>query len=353
MRWGLADTPRDVYSTPSMISDMEYHVRDMLLALLPDGWDSLGTHVTFDHSAATLEGETVEMTSTVTVVDGRSVEAETVFADRVGELGRGIHRRFIVDMAKNESRLEQRLAELEALPSPAAPTNFLRSYGQENPPAWLTELGAKAKALGEVGFDQYCNGPWLQGFEAEVAALMGKEAGMFVVTGTMAQQLAIQAHAEAAADPGTTGYPKVFAAHPSSHLLLSEEDSFAALGGFSSVVIGPPDRPLGAAATRAALEAAAAEGSLPSTLLVEIPQRHNGGACTPYEELVALRALCDEFGIAFHMDGARLWEAQPGYGRPFEEICALFDSVYLSFCERCRLPLHRVRAKVSLVPAGR
>ena len=64
------------------------------------------------------------------------------------------------------------LAELEALPSPAAPTNFLRSYGQDDPPAWLTELGAKAKALGEVGFDQYCNGPWLQGFEAEVAALI-------------------------------------------------------------------------------------------------------------------------------------------------------------------------------------
>ena len=66
-----------------------------------------------------------------------------------------------------------------------------------------------------------------------------------------------------------------------------------------------------------------------------------------------IASIAKEYGMLVHMDGARLWEAQPGYGRPFEEICALFDSVYLSFCERCRLPLHRVRAKVSLVPADR
>ena len=50
-----------------------------------------------------------------------------------------------------------------------------------------------------------------------------------------------------------------------------------------------------------------------------------------WEELVAMSNWCRASAIPFHLDGARLWEAQPFYKRPFTEITALFDSVYVSF----------------------
>ena len=308
---------------------MEYHIRDMVLAHLPEGWDSLGVHVEFEHTAATLVGEEVEVVSTITGVDRKLIKAETVISDRLGELGRGVHHRIVADMTRNQGTLAKRAASLAALPQPQ-PASFVGGppsrHGAQTPTEYLQDLSARtgAMAFGEIppGFDGYCSGDWIQGFEQEVAALMGKPRGLFVVTGTQAQQCAIQTHAEGA------GRTKLFAAHPTSHLLLSEEDAYKHLSGFDAMEIGETDAPLGAAAVR---EAFAGAAQLPAVLLVEIPQRHNGGATTSYEELVELRGICDEYGVAFHMDGARLWEARPGYDRSFTEICALFDSIYLSF----------------------
>lgn len=320
----------DVYSTPSMISDMEYHIRDMILAHLPGGWDSLGVHVQFEHTAATMVGEEVDVVSTITAVESKLVKAETIISDRAGELGRGVHHRLVADKAKNQSALADRATLLAALPQPV-PTTFVRGpphHGARTPAEYLEDLSARA-AIMQLGdtppfFDQYCHGEWIQGFEQEVATLMGKARGLFVVTGTQAQQCAIQAHAEL----GAVASHKLFAAHPTSHLLLSEEDAYKHLSGFDAMEIGDANVPLTAAAAR---EAFAKAERLPSVLLVEVPQRNNGGATISYSELVELRGVCDEYDVRLHMDGARLWEAQPAFRRTFAEICDLFDSLYLSF----------------------
>src|SRR5439155_3651339 len=67
-----------------------------------------------------------------------------------------------------------------------------------------------------------------------------------------------------------------------------------------------------------------------AALLLELPQREIGGQLPSWDELVAQTGWARERGAATHMDGARLWEAQPFYGRPHAEIAALFDSVYVS-----------------------
>eukprot|EP00041_Stephanoeca_diplocostata_P024116 m.603659 g.603659 ORF g.603659 m.603659 type:complete len:380 (-) comp22456_c0_seq1:607-1746(-) len=69
----------------------------------------------------------------------------------------------------------------------------------------------------------------------------------------------------------------------------------------------------------------------PAAIVIEIPQRMNGGATITFDDLRQLRSVCTRKGIHMHMDGARLWEAQPHYGRSISDICALFDSVYVSF----------------------
>jgi len=99
---------------------MEWAVRDVILKELQsyglhEEWDSVGAHVTFEHSAATLIGQPVELVVRVTSVgdDKPTVDAEAVFRDKVGELGRGTHRRMIVNMPKIRKRLLARQEVLE------------------------------------------------------------------------------------------------------------------------------------------------------------------------------------------------------------------------------------------------
>lgn len=70
---------------------------------------------------------------------------------------------------------------------------------------------------------------------------------------------------------------------------------------------------------------------LPVCVVIELPHRELGGRITSWEDLQRISELCRSKGIAMHMDGARLWEAAAGYERSASELCALFDSVYVSF----------------------
>eukprot|EP00966_Prymnesium_polylepis_P163888 3789146-Prymnesium_polylepis.1 len=64
---------------------------------------------------------------------------------------------------------------------------------------------------------------------------------------------------------------------------------------------------------------------------MEVPHRELGCASPPWEELEALSALAREYNCPLHMDGARLLEIAPYYGRTAAEVAALFDTVYVSF----------------------
>ncbi len=68
-----------------------------------------------------------------------------------------------------------------------------------------------------------------------------------------------------------------------------------------------------------------------SCLLLELPQREIGGQLPDFKELEAISTVCREKGIKLHLDGARLFEVLPFYQKTAEEICRLFDSVYVSF----------------------
>jgi threonine aldolase len=68
-----------------------------------------------------------------------------------------------------------------------------------------------------------------------------------------------------------------------------------------------------------------------AAVVVELPLRRTGYRVPPWDELVALAAHARFAGAAFHIDGARLWETAPGYGKSLAEIAALADTVYVSF----------------------
>ena len=69
----------------------------------------------------------------------------------------------------------------------------------------------------------------------------------------------------------------------------------------------------------------------PNALIIELPTRENGGRLPAWDELAELCALARSRGMRVHLDGARIWEAQAAYDRPFSAIAELFDSIYVSF----------------------
>jgi len=101
-----------VYSTPAMIMDIEITARDLIKQHLDDGEDTVGTHVSVDHLAATIEGDTAEVTVTITEVEGRAVTVEARVKDSLEDVGRGIHKRFIVNTAKTFERIKAKKEKL-------------------------------------------------------------------------------------------------------------------------------------------------------------------------------------------------------------------------------------------------
>ncbi len=100
-----------VYATPQMMSDVEYAIREFLLGYLDPGEDTVGTHVTIDHLAATPLGMRVTIEFTVTNVEGRSVRTAFNVRDGIDECGSGAHVRFVVEVEKTRQRLAKKRAQ--------------------------------------------------------------------------------------------------------------------------------------------------------------------------------------------------------------------------------------------------
>ncbi|KON79858.1 LysR family transcriptional regulator [Azoarcus sp. PA01] len=100
-----------VYSTPSLLYDIEVVCRDLLLENIEAGKDSVGTRVELDHVGATLLGMWIEITVTVTEVNGPAVTFEFTARDALEEVARGKHSRFVVGAEKTAQRLKAKLAK--------------------------------------------------------------------------------------------------------------------------------------------------------------------------------------------------------------------------------------------------
>ncbi|MBS0436947.1 MAG: LysR family transcriptional regulator [Proteobacteria bacterium] len=94
-----------VYATPSLVRDIEIACRELLLAHLDTGEDSVGTRVELDHTGATLMGMKVELQIAIAEVNGRSVTFDVTGSDGIDAICKCRHQRFVVDVAKTEQRL--------------------------------------------------------------------------------------------------------------------------------------------------------------------------------------------------------------------------------------------------------
>ena len=100
-----------VYSTPRMLYDIEMTCRELLLRHLEPGKDSVGTRVELDHVGATLLGMWVEITVTLSAVNGNAVSFDFAVRDAIEDVARGRHNRFIVGLEKTAQRLAAKRAK--------------------------------------------------------------------------------------------------------------------------------------------------------------------------------------------------------------------------------------------------
>jgi fluoroacetyl-CoA thioesterase len=101
-----------VYGTPFLVLDIEHTCRNLILEHSDPGEDSVGTEVAIKHLAPTLPGSTVEITVTVTAVEGRKVTFAVTAKDEIDTISSGTHERFVVDKTETFERLKAKAAKL-------------------------------------------------------------------------------------------------------------------------------------------------------------------------------------------------------------------------------------------------
>lgn len=178
----------------------------------------------------------------------------------------------------------------------------------------------EAMATAAVGDDVFGEDPTVCLLQQRVADLLGTESGLFVPSGTMANQIAILVHCS----QGDT-----VIAGEGAHSFLYESGGGAALGGVQFTIAG--NGGLYTAQQAAELIHPEDHHFSPTTLLMaENSHNRGGGRVFPLDELKALRMLADEKGLAFHIDGARLFNAAIASGTPPQEYGKIAHS--LSVC---------------------
>ncbi|MCO6500989.1 MAG: low specificity L-threonine aldolase [Vicingus serpentipes] len=192
---------------------------------------------------------------------------------------------------------------------------YLPGQYSQSPQQYFQEMAKYVDA--GVATDIYGQGKFLNDFEVEVAQTLGKEAAVFMPSGVMAQQIALRIWSD------QTGIKNI-AYHPTSHLEREEFKAHQVLHGLNGITVGNQHQLITPVDLETIAEPIAA-------LLLELPQRRIGGLLPEWKDLLAIREWVDEQSAFMHLDGARLWESQPYYSKPYSEICDLFDSVYISF----------------------
>ncbi|HEX4615770.1 MAG TPA: GntG family PLP-dependent aldolase [Stellaceae bacterium] len=188
----------------------------------------------------------------------------------------------------------------------------------------------QAMAAAPVGDDQYGEDPSVNRLQERIAESLGKEAALFVPSGTMANQIALKILTQ----PGDD-----VVVGDEAHIVWHESGAAAANSGVQFTVVGQ-----GGLFTAADLRAACKPPGhivFPPTTLVAVENTHNrgGGVVFPQAEAVAICETARELGLASYLDGARLFNAAAASGHTLAELTAPFDFVSVALSKGLGCPV--------------
>ena len=181
-----------------------------------------------------------------------------------------------------------------------------------------------------VGDDVFGDDPTINNLEERVAEILGKEAAVYMPSGTMTNQVAIRTHTE----PGDE-----ILLEQSAHVYFNEAGATAALSGVICRLI-PGDRGVfGAEDMEAAIRPVNDHYPRTKLVCVENTANRGGGKVWPLEKLAEVKKTAHENGLKIHLDGARIWNAAAAMNIPESEIAKHFDSVSVCFSKGLGAPV--------------
>ncbi|HLJ21499.1 MAG TPA: GntG family PLP-dependent aldolase [Stellaceae bacterium] len=193
----------------------------------------------------------------------------------------------------------------------------------------------KAMADAPVGDDQYGEDPTVRRLQERVAELLGKEAALFLPSGTMANQTGLKL---------LTRHGDDVIVGDEAHIVWHEQGAAAANSGVQFTVVGR-----GGLFTAADFQAACKPPGhiiFPPTTLVTIENTHNrgGGVVFPQADVVAICAAARKLGVASYLDGARLFNTAAATGKSLAELAAPADVVSVALSKGLGCPIGSVLA---------
>jgi threonine aldolase len=207
----------------------------------------------------------------------------------------------------------------------AAPDDHVFAYGDGIPhsPEEYARLLASLTANGRVAADDYSRGGIVETLEARVASLLGKEAAVWLPTGTLANHLAVRMLA---------GGKRRVLVQAESHLQNDCGDCAETLSGLHLIGLAPGKATFTMDdAERAANDAMLGRVATPvGALQIESPVRRQQGERFDFQEMRKISSWARQRNVGLHLDGARLFLDSVYSKRPVKDYCALFDTVYVS-----------------------
>ena len=202
-----------------------------------------------------------------------------------------------------------------------------------------------AMAAAPVGDDVFGEDPEVNALETEVARLLGKEAGVYVPSGTMANQIAIRLLTQ----PGDEVILEA-----SAHPFLYEAGGPAVISGVTLRLVPGVRGVLDPEDVRAAVRPPNVHHATPTLLSVENTANRGGGSVVTVERAEALAQVARAAGLRTHLDGARLWNAHVATGSPLHMLAAPFDVANVCFSKGLGAPVGSLLAcPAELAPRAR
>lgn len=181
-----------------------------------------------------------------------------------------------------------------------------------------------------VGDDVFGDDPTTKRLEASCAERLGKEAALFVPSGTMANLVCVMTHCQRGDEVYLT---------EGAHMYEFESGAFSAVGGVVPRIIKTENGAMDPDALEAAIRPPSMHFARPRLLCLENTHNTGGGVAIPLEHQKRLCDIAHERGLAVHLDGARIWNAAIALGVDAKELAKDADSVLFCFSKGLSAPI--------------
>ena len=221
---------------------------------------------------------------------------------------------------------------------PTAPDAVVfRGDGEPRIPGLMLERMREYEAATGYETDDFSRGGTVEILERRLAHVLGKEAAIFMPTGTLANHLAVRKLCESR---------RRAVVQEQGHLYNDTGDTLTSLSGINLVPLGPGRTSFSVDELERALERAETGrvANPVGAVVIESPVRRQAGQVVPFEEMQDIARLCRERNVGIHLDGARLFMMSAATGIGPAEYTGLFDTVYVSLYKYFGAPFGAILA---------